>query len=149
MFCRYCLKPLVSEIVRSRHVANSPFCREAEARAIDHGGPSTEPQPTHTERMDYTPKATLVDSVLDQMPAFITDDITKVLDELLVSESGRLVPGVKGTTGWNDDSVDSALTEDGAVGEVGQAVAEENIIHNLGIAAEVSVHRLSVGLTLD
>lgn len=102
LFCQYCLRPLISEASRSRHVANSPFCREAEVAAIMNGGPSMEPAPTHSERMVDVPKSALVDSVLDDMPAYITDEIARVLDELVVDTSEGNGASAGGTTGWRD-----------------------------------------------
>lgn len=142
-FCDFCLSPLTSEDVRSRHVANSPFCREAEAAAISNAGLSAEPQPTHTEPTDDTPKSVLVDSIWDDLPAYITDEITRAFDELSASEGERHAMSAEGTTdptGVADDLADGNRTRDDGEGMDGERVADKEVpLGANGAAAEVSV----------
>lgn len=79
-FCHYCLKPLLSETVRNRHVAKSPFCREAETLAIESAGESAVPR---LER-DYSAKTYLADCALDDMPAYVTDRIASAMNNLVI-----------------------------------------------------------------
>lgn len=128
-FCYYCLKPLSSEIARSRHVANTVFCREAETAANRSSNIQPTPGSQRAQTTDYSPKTSVVDSVLDDMPAFITDEMAKALDELLSAESeGDVVEGDAvdgGATTEDGGMIDDSVVTDGE-GQVGQVNTHAN-----------------------
>lgn len=152
LFCHYCLRPLLSEAVRSRHVANSPFCREAEAAAIENGGASMGPKLRCPVRTDDPRKAVLVESVLDDMPAYITDEVARALGELVVNGGEQQIAGAEGMAGQDEDVPgDRGSTGDDEMGHGDEQRDEGAGSHTGGTAAEVSVvdKATSVGCSLD
>ena len=92
------------------------------------------------EPTDDAPKSVLVDSILDDMPVFITDKIASISSELFVSESKQQVTGDQGMAGWeNGLAGNSEPTGDGEATDVEQVVVEE-VVRDVGrAAAEVRV----------
>lgn len=121
-FCDYCLRPLLSKAVCSQHVASSAFCHKAEATAIDSAGASALPQLTR----DYSAKTALVDSVLDDMPAYITDEIARVQNELITDERECEPICAENNTDQQDDVTDDNEATDS--GETTDKEAAENAV---------------------